>query len=105
MEIFLTCFLNFTCFQISYSYFSECFVFKKILLIYNCEYKNSKTKQRFVLYLFKSINFVFSISMFISANRSNTNAQLSLALAWNRSDIAKNEIFDKQRRTTFQVCI
>ncbi|KAK3091596.1 hypothetical protein FSP39_021023 [Pinctada imbricata] len=38
----------------------------------------------------------------LKANRSNTNAQLSLALAWNRSDIAKNEIFDKHKRTTFQ---
>ncbi|XP_061196286.1 transient receptor potential cation channel subfamily M member-like 2 [Saccostrea echinata] len=38
----------------------------------------------------------------LKANRSNTNAQLSLALAWNRSDIAKNEIFTASNKTNYQ---
>lgn len=32
------------------------------------------------------------------ANRSNADAQLALALAWNRSDIARQEIFTTTNR-------
>lgn len=39
----------------------------------------------------------------ISATRSNTNTQLSLALAWDRPDIAKNEIFTASNKTNYQV--
>uniref|UniRef100_K1RG60 Transient receptor potential cation channel subfamily M member 3 n=1 Tax=Magallana gigas TaxID=29159 RepID=K1RG60_MAGGI len=38
----------------------------------------------------------------ISATRSNTNTQLSLALAWNMPDIAKNEIFTASNKTNYQ---
>lgn len=41
----------------------------------------------------------------LPANRSNTNAQLSLALAWDRSDIAKNEIFTTSNKTNYQVIL
>lgn len=47
----------------------------------------------------------FPIQTFFAANRTNTNAQLSLALAWNRSDIAKNEIFTSSNKTNYQVRI
>lgn len=47
----------------------------------------------------------FPIQTFFAANRTNTNAQLSLALAWNRSDIAKNEIFTASNKTNYQVRI
>ena len=43
------------------------------------------------------------INILLAANRSNTNAQLSLALAWNRPDIAKNEIFKASNKTNYQV--
>lgn len=39
----------------------------------------------------------------ISAKKSEVSAQLALALAWNRSDIAKNEIFGASRKTRLGV--
>ncbi|XP_052709281.1 transient receptor potential cation channel subfamily M member-like 2 isoform X1 [Crassostrea angulata] len=38
----------------------------------------------------------------LKATRSNTNTQLSLALAWNMPDIAKNEIFTASNKTNYQ---
>ncbi|XP_021379559.1 transient receptor potential cation channel subfamily M member 1-like [Mizuhopecten yessoensis] len=35
------------------------------------------------------------------ANKSNQSAQLSLALAWNRSDVARNTIFSSSKKTIF----
>ena len=45
------------------------------------------------------LNFTFVFT----ANKSSTDAQLSLALTWNRSDIAKNEIFKTADKEKWQV--
>ena len=39
----------------------------------------------------------------ISANKTNANAQLSLAMAWNRCDIARHEIFTQDNRKYWKV--
>ena len=51
------------------------------------------------------ILFKFSRSSFvhISANKSDVQTQLNLALAWNRSDMARKEIFNVENRAAWQV--
>ncbi|XP_033755589.1 transient receptor potential cation channel subfamily M member-like 2 isoform X2 [Pecten maximus] len=41
------------------------------------------------------------LNALLKANKSNQSAQLSLALAWNRSDVAKNTIFSSAKKTIF----
>ncbi|XP_069123673.1 transient receptor potential cation channel subfamily M member-like 2 isoform X2 [Argopecten irradians] len=41
------------------------------------------------------------LNALLKANKSNQSAQLSLALAWNRCDIARNTIFSSAKRTIF----
>jgi len=39
----------------------------------------------------------------LKANKTNANTQLSLALAWNRCDIARHEIFTQENRQYWKV--
>ena len=48
--------------------------------------------------------FYFNILSFtFSANKSNVQTQLNLALAWNRCDMARREIFTSENRAAWQV--
>ncbi|KAL5018231.1 hypothetical protein ScPMuIL_003953 [Solemya velum] len=59
---------------------------RKLLSVYNVNEEESKDLDRAILYAL------------LKANRSNADAQLALALAWNRSDIARQEIFTTTNR-------
>ena len=40
----------------------------------------------------------------LSANKANVKSQLALALAWNRCDIARTEIFTRENQSLWKVC-
>ena len=45
----------------------------------------------------------YHFTFLFSANKTNANAQLSLAMAWNRCDIARHEIFTQDNRKYWKV--
>ena len=46
---------------------------------------------------------IFNTPLSFSANKSDVQTQLNLALAWNRSDMARKEIFNVENRAAWQV--
>ncbi|XP_060552910.1 transient receptor potential cation channel subfamily M member 2-like isoform X4 [Ruditapes philippinarum] len=58
----------------------------KLINIFNLGEADTKDIDRAILYAL------------LKANKTNANAQLSLALAWNRCDIARHEIFTQSNR-------
>ncbi|CAC5368004.1 TRPM3 [Mytilus coruscus] len=67
----------------------ECLEKRNMIHIYDLENAKEEMDEAILLTLFK-------------ANKSSTDAQLSLALTWNRSDIAKNQIFKLASRDKWQ---
>lgn len=59
---------------------------RKLINIFNLSEAETKDIDRAILYAL------------LKANKTNANAQLSLALAWNRCDIARHEIFTQENR-------
>ncbi|XP_053387178.1 transient receptor potential cation channel subfamily M member 2-like isoform X2 [Mercenaria mercenaria] len=59
---------------------------RKLINIFNLGEAETKDIDRAILYAL------------LKANKTNANAQLSLALAWNRCDIARHEIFTQDNR-------
>ena len=44
--------------------------------------------------------FTYIVISWLTANSSSPEVQLNLALAWNRIDVAKSEIFTEERHWT-----
>ena len=82
------CFFFFTIFRTKASTF-HITSFEGFLLIFN--------KADYLL-------FCYLFILCISANRSSPLAQLNLALAWNRIDLAKSDIFTEDRQWTVHFC-
>ncbi|WAQ96697.1 TMP2L-like protein [Mya arenaria] len=59
---------------------------RKLVNIFSINQADTKDIDRAILYAL------------LKANKTNANAQLSLALAWNRCDIARHEIFTQENR-------
>ncbi|KAL3875817.1 hypothetical protein ACJMK2_033732 [Sinanodonta woodiana] len=59
---------------------------RKMINVFNLNEADTKDIDKAILYAL------------LKANRSNASAQLALALAWNRPDIARNEIFKPSNR-------
>lgn len=64
----------------------DALVKRKLVTIFNLGEADTKDIDRAILYAL------------LKANKTNANAQLSLALAWNRCDIARHEIFTTENR-------
>ncbi|XP_076450410.1 transient receptor potential cation channel subfamily M member-like 2 [Babylonia areolata] len=73
------------------SFLEDCLAERKLLNIFNLDKADSvKDIDRAILYAL------------LKANKSNANSQLALALAWNRCDIARQEIFTPENRHSWQ---
>ncbi|XP_064629774.1 transient receptor potential cation channel subfamily M member-like 2 [Lineus longissimus] len=71
----------------------ECLVDRKLVTVYTLDDRDSEQSK----YIDKAI-----LTALLKANRSNAATQLGLALAWNRCDMAREEIFTPENRPQWQ---
>ncbi|KAL8607328.1 hypothetical protein ACOMHN_039478 [Nucella lapillus] len=77
--------------KLALGYLEDCLEYRKLLTIFNLAKADSvKDIDRAILYAL------------LKANKSDAKSQLALALAWNRCDIARQEIFTAENRHKWQ---